>query len=72
MAITASGKHLVRGLQFFPLTEQEREAIYVVLDTDEQKMMFMEYMANHEHATAQELKNEVGRILKMTQKKYCS
>ena len=66
MAITAAGIHLVRGLQFFPLTEEERGAIYIALKTDEQKVMFMMYMANHEHATAQELKNELGRILKLT------
>lgn len=66
MAITAAGKHLVRGLQFFNLTEPEREAIYIALKTDVQKVMFMKYMANHEHATAQDLKNELGRILKLT------
>ena len=60
------GDYLIVGLQFFPLSEEERAAIYIALKTDEQKVMFMKYMANHEHATAQELKNELGRILKLT------
>ena len=66
---TAAGIHLIHGLQLFPLTEEQRGAIYIALKTDEQKVMFMKYMANHEHATAQELMNELGRILKMTLKK---
>ncbi len=37
--------------------------------TDEQKLMMMEYMEKHAKATAQELMNEMGRILKMTLKK---
>ena len=69
MSITEASKLLVRGLQFFPLTEREQEAIFLILESDEEKMLLMEYMANHEHATAQELKNEVGRILKMFHKK---
>ena len=66
MELTEIQKLLIRGLMFFPLTEKEREAIFLILESDEEKMMLMEYMAEHLNATAQELKNEAGRILKLT------
>ena len=50
----------------FPLDEKEQEAIFLILESDKEKMMLMEYMAEHPKATAQELKNEVGRILALT------
>ena len=66
MELTEISDYLIVGLEFFPLTEKERAAIYIALKTNEQKQMFIEYMETHASATAQELKNEVGRILKLT------
>ena len=66
MDIPEIADYLIVGLQFFPLTEKERAAIYIALKKDEQKLMFIEYMETHPKASPQELKNELGRILKLT------
>ena len=66
MKLTKTQKRLARRLIHFPLTEKEQEEIFLTLESDKERMMLMEYMSEHPNATAQELKNEVGRILEMT------
>lgn len=66
MELTEVQKLLIRGLMLFPLDEKEQEAIFLILESDKEKMMLMEYMAEHPNSTAQDLKNEVGRILELS------
>lgn len=63
MELTEVQKLLIRWLMLFPLDEKEQEAIFLILESDKEKMMLIDYMADHPNVTAQELKNEVGRIL---------
>ena len=67
--LTATEKYLIRGLQFFPLTYQEREEIFMMVETAEEQIRLMKYMASREGASVEELKNVASQIIKMTRQK---
>ena len=66
MELTESQKLLIRGLRFFDLTEEEQEAIFLFLQTEEQQWAMMDYLVDHRHATGQDVLKELSRILKTT------
>ncbi len=66
MQLNQVEKLLIRGLLLFPLNEQEREAIFLSLQSNEEKMALMIFLQENKNATAQEIKNAVGTIIKLT------
>ena len=66
MQLTKAQELLIRGLKLFPMTPQEREEIFLTLKTDEERWALMTYMKENRNATAQEIKEEVSRIIKST------
>ena len=68
MKLNQVEKLLIRGLLLFPLNEQDREAIFLTLQSNEEKMALMIFMKENPNATAQEIKNAVGAIIKLTGK----
>lgn len=63
MELTLIQKLLIYGLTLFPLNEEEQKAIYHILRTDEEKEMLISFLKENENATAQEIKEEVSRII---------
>ena len=63
MELTLIQKVLIYGLTLFPLNEEERKAIYYILKTDEEREMLISFLKENENATAQEIKEEVSRII---------
>ena len=64
MSLTETEKLLIRGLMLFPLNEQERKAIFHILQSDAERWALMDYLQQNRNATAQEIKEEVSRIIK--------
>ena len=69
MKLNQVEKLLIRGLLFFPLNEQEREAIFLTLNTNEERWALITFMQENRTATAQDIKNAVGAIIESTGKK---
>ena len=63
MQLTKAQELLIRGLKLFPMAPQEREKIFQTLKTDEERWALMTYMKENRNATAQEIKEEVSRII---------
>ena len=68
MALTQTEKHLITGLKLFGLEEEDQEAIFLVLQKEEQQTALMEYMSKHLNADGSELLRETLRILDSTTK----
>ena len=69
MELTITQKLLIYGLTLFPLEEQDQEAIFLVLKTQEQQEEMVAFLMLHPEASGQEVLNEMGRIIKKTLKK---
>jgi hypothetical protein len=65
MALTKTQKALAYGLTKYPLSEEDQEAIFLILAEDEAKTKEMiKYLAQNETATDQDILKEMSRILK--------
>ena len=69
MELTLIEKLLIYGLTLFPLDEMERKAIFHILKTEEEMEELILFLRLNEKATAQEIKEEVTRIIESTGKK---
>ena len=65
MSLTSKEKLLIRGLMLFKLKKETMEMIFVLLETDEQRMAMMEFMAENREATEQDILQELWRIRKI-------
>ena len=68
MSFTQTEKHLATGLRLFGLTEDDQEAVFLVLQTEEQQLAMVDYMLKHQNASEQDILKETVRILKSTVK----
>ncbi len=66
MALTKTQEHLILGLGLFDLTEEEQEAIFLFLQTEEQQTQMVDYLLGHQDATGQDILKEMSRILGTT------
>ena len=69
MELTLIQKLLIYGLTLFPLDEMERKAIFHILKTEDEMEQLILFLRLNEKATAQEIKEEVTRIIELTGKK---
>ena len=68
MELTQIEKLLIYGLSQFPLSEEDQEAIFLFLREEDDQLLMIHYLKTHLDATAQDIINESGRLLK--QRKY--
>ena len=66
MALTQTEKFLIAGLKLFDLTEEEQESIFLMLQTEEQQVAMMDFLAANRNATQQDILWEMVRILRDT------
>ena len=63
MALTQTEKLLVRGLKIFGASEDETVSIGLLLETEEQQLEMMYWMADNPEATPSDL---IGKALDIT------
>ncbi len=67
--LTKMQELLIRGLKLFPMTPKERETIFRMLKTEEERWALMIFMKENRGATAQEIKRVADMIIELTSKK---
>jgi hypothetical protein len=69
MALTLTQKLLIYGLTLFRLPEETQEAIFLVLNTEDEQLQMIAYLMKHPEATEQEILDHMGEIIESTQEK---
>ena len=64
MQLTATEALLAYGLNLTKLPDEEWEAVFNFLETEEEQMKMILFLKHNEKATNQEIMNELGRIIK--------
>ena len=49
--LTTTQKHLILGLRLFDLTEEERETVFLFLQTEKQQTQMVDYMMQNKEAS---------------------
>ena len=68
ITLTKVQKTLLYGLKLFKVSKENAVALVAHMEENEQ-LLLIHYMKTHMDATAQEVVNEAGRIIKQTQQK---
>ena len=69
MDLTVTQKLLIYGMTLFPLSEENQEAIFHSMKSDEMQLLMIRYLQTYPSATEQQILNEAGRIIKQAQQK---
>ena len=65
MELTETQKLLIRGLQLFPISEENQEAVFLFLFKSEEMMWEMiDFLAGDRNSTEQQIMEKLENILK--------
>ena len=66
MELTKMETLLIDGLRFFDLSDEDQEAIFLILRTEEQQVLMMDYLVDNRNASGQDIMKEMLRIYRAT------
>lgn len=62
MALSWEEQTLIDGLQVFEVSRPNQVIVFLILQTDEQKMQMVDYLLEHRDATEQEILTKAQEI----------
>ena len=66
MELTQTEMYLIAGLKLFDLSDEDQEAIFLILRTEEQQVLMMDYLVDNRNASGQDIMKEMLRIYRAT------